>query len=88
MKLVAQGPDEHAQCGLHLSGRFSHTACLRMCVSLCSGGTFPDDDGSRQVVKNSLFVGESENRGMPFPDGRIWGPSGLDHSGRTLPRGV
>lgn len=59
-----------------------------VCVYVCSGGTFPDDDGSRQEVKNSLFVGESENRGMPFPDGRIWGPSGLDHSGRTLPRGV
>ncbi|TSK53827.1 Cell migration-inducing and hyaluronan-binding protein [Bagarius yarrelli] len=57
-------------------------------LTLASGGTFPDDDGSRQEVKNSLFVGESENRGMPFPDGRIWGPSGLDHSGRTLPRGV
>ncbi|KAF4083043.1 hypothetical protein AMELA_G00135510 [Ameiurus melas] len=57
-------------------------------LTLASGGTFPDDDGSRQEVKNSLFVGESENRGMPVPDGRIWGPSGLDHSGRTLPRGV
>lgn len=81
---MAQGPDEHAQREPHLFGCFTHTACLRV----CSGGTFPDDDGSRQEVKNSLFVGESENRGMPFPDGRIWGPSGLDHSGRTLPRGV
>ncbi|XP_062869588.1 cell migration-inducing and hyaluronan-binding protein-like [Trichomycterus rosablanca] len=57
-------------------------------LTLASGGTFPDDDGSRQEVKNSLFVGESDNRGMPVPDSRIWGPSGLDHSGRTLPRGV
>uniref|UniRef100_A0A673ZF08 hyaluronoglucosaminidase n=1 Tax=Salmo trutta TaxID=8032 RepID=A0A673ZF08_SALTR len=52
------------------------------------GGTFPDDDGSRQEVKNSLFVGESENRGMPIPDNRIWGPGGPDLNGRTLPRGV
>uniref|UniRef100_A0A8B9K7L0 Cell migration inducing hyaluronidase 1 n=1 Tax=Astyanax mexicanus TaxID=7994 RepID=A0A8B9K7L0_ASTMX len=57
-------------------------------LTLASGGTFPDDDGSRQEVKNSLFVGESENRGMVVPDSRIWGPGGLDHSGRTLPRGV
>uniref|UniRef100_A0A6Q2ZD92 hyaluronoglucosaminidase n=1 Tax=Esox lucius TaxID=8010 RepID=A0A6Q2ZD92_ESOLU len=54
----------------------------------CHGGTFPDDDGSRQEVKNSLFVGESENRGMSIPDNRIWGPGGSDLSGRTLPRGV
>uniref|UniRef100_A0AAR2J641 G8 domain-containing protein n=1 Tax=Pygocentrus nattereri TaxID=42514 RepID=A0AAR2J641_PYGNA len=57
-------------------------------LTLASGGTFPDDDGSRQEVKNSLFVGESENRGMPMSDSRTWGPGGLDHSGRTLPRGV
>uniref|UniRef100_A0A8C7K2N0 Cell migration inducing hyaluronidase 1 n=1 Tax=Oncorhynchus kisutch TaxID=8019 RepID=A0A8C7K2N0_ONCKI len=57
-------------------------------LTLASGGTFPDDDGSRQEVKNSLFVGESENRGMPIPDNRIWGPGGPDLNGRTLPRGV
>uniref|UniRef100_A0AAZ3RYR4 G8 domain-containing protein n=1 Tax=Oncorhynchus tshawytscha TaxID=74940 RepID=A0AAZ3RYR4_ONCTS len=57
-------------------------------VWLDDGGTFPDDDGSRQEVKNSLFVGESENRGMPIPDNRIWGPGGPDLNGRTLPRGV
>uniref|UniRef100_A0AAY5KHD6 G8 domain-containing protein n=1 Tax=Esox lucius TaxID=8010 RepID=A0AAY5KHD6_ESOLU len=57
-------------------------------LTLASGGTFPDDDGSRQEVKNSLFVGESENRGMSIPDNRIWGPGGSDLSGRTLPRGV
>ncbi|KAK5916134.1 hypothetical protein CesoFtcFv8_001661 [Champsocephalus esox] len=57
-------------------------------LTLASGGTFPDDDGSRQQVINSLFVGESENRGMPVPDNRIWGPGGSDHSGRTLPRGI
>lgn len=75
---------------MHSGGRIylGVSLTLPVCVCVCSGGTFPDDDGSRQEVKNSLFVGESENRGMPVPDGRIWGPSGLDHSGRTLPRGV
>uniref|UniRef100_A0A672GP46 Cell migration inducing hyaluronidase 1 n=1 Tax=Salarias fasciatus TaxID=181472 RepID=A0A672GP46_SALFA len=57
-------------------------------LTLASGGTFPDDDGSHQQVKNSLFVGESENRGMPLPDNSIWGPGGSDLAGRTLPRGV
>uniref|UniRef100_A0A671TS54 Cell migration inducing hyaluronidase 1 n=1 Tax=Sparus aurata TaxID=8175 RepID=A0A671TS54_SPAAU len=52
------------------------------------GGTFPDDDGSHQQVKNSLFVGESDNHGMPLPDNRIWGLGGSDLTGRTLPRGV
>uniref|UniRef100_A0A8C9SS68 Cell migration inducing hyaluronidase 1 n=1 Tax=Scleropages formosus TaxID=113540 RepID=A0A8C9SS68_SCLFO len=52
------------------------------------GGTFPDDDGSKQEVKNSLFVGESENRGTPFPDNQNWGPGGQDLNGRSLPRGV
>lgn len=53
-----------------------------------SGGTFPDDDGSHQQVKNSLFVGESGNRGMLLPDNNIWGPGGSDFSSRTLPRGM
>ncbi|XP_053275095.1 cell migration-inducing and hyaluronan-binding protein [Pleuronectes platessa] len=57
-------------------------------LTLASGGTFPDDDGSRQQVKNSLFVGESDNRGMHLPDNQIWGPGGSDPTGRTLPRGV
>uniref|UniRef100_A0A669CEV9 Cell migration inducing hyaluronidase 1 n=1 Tax=Oreochromis niloticus TaxID=8128 RepID=A0A669CEV9_ORENI len=57
-------------------------------LTLASGGTFPDDDGSRQQVKNSLFVGESDNHGMPLPDKRIWGPGGSDLTDRTLPRGI
>ncbi|KAK2853368.1 hypothetical protein Q5P01_006029 [Channa striata] len=57
-------------------------------LTLASGGTFPDDDGSRQEVKNSLFVGESDNHGMPLPDNRIWGLGGSDLTGRTLPRGI
>uniref|UniRef100_A0A665THV5 G8 domain-containing protein n=1 Tax=Echeneis naucrates TaxID=173247 RepID=A0A665THV5_ECHNA len=57
-------------------------------LTLASGGTFPDDDGSHQQVKNSLFVGESDNHGMPLPDTPIWGPGGSDLTGRTLPRGV
>lgn len=55
--------------------------------SLCSGGTFPYDDGSKQEIKNSLFVGESGNVGTETMDGRVWGPGGSDHSGRTLPIG-
>ncbi|XP_048119132.1 cell migration-inducing and hyaluronan-binding protein [Alosa alosa] len=57
-------------------------------LTLASGGTFPDDDGSRQQVKNSLFVGESANRGMPTPMNTVWGPGGPDLTERTLPRGV
>lgn len=53
-----------------------------------SGGTFPDDDGSRQEVKNTLFVGESDNHGMAEPDRRAWGTGGADLSGRTMPRGL
>ncbi|GCC34594.1 hypothetical protein chiPu_0013069 [Chiloscyllium punctatum] len=57
-------------------------------LTLASGGTFPDDDGAKQEVKNSLFVGESENRGTQMAENLVWGPSGLDHSGRVLPKGV
>ncbi|XP_061592032.1 cell migration-inducing and hyaluronan-binding protein-like [Cololabis saira] len=57
-------------------------------LTLASGGTFPDDDGSRQQVKNSLFVGESGNHGMPPPESRMWGLGGSDLSERTLPRGI
>ncbi|XP_068131329.1 cell migration-inducing and hyaluronan-binding protein [Hyperolius riggenbachi] len=57
-------------------------------LTLASGGTFPDDDGSKQEIKNSLFVGESNNLGTEMADNHIWGPGGLDHNGRTLPRGV
>ncbi|KAM9860826.1 cell migration-inducing and hyaluronan-binding protein [Aulostomus maculatus] len=57
-------------------------------LTLASGGTFPDDDGSHQQVKNSLFVGESDNHGMPLPDSQIWGLGGVDLTGRTLPRGI
>ncbi|XP_063304977.1 cell migration-inducing and hyaluronan-binding protein [Pelobates fuscus] len=56
-------------------------------LTLASGGTFPDDDGSKQEIKNSIFVGESNNVGTETMDHPVWGPGGLDHSGRTLPRG-
>ncbi|XP_034640368.1 cell migration-inducing and hyaluronan-binding protein isoform X1 [Trachemys scripta elegans] len=56
-------------------------------LTLASGGTFPHDDGSKQEIKNSLFVGESKNVGTETMDNHIWGPGGLDHSGRTLPIG-
>ncbi|XP_032556470.1 cell migration-inducing and hyaluronan-binding protein isoform X1 [Chiroxiphia lanceolata] len=54
-------------------------------LTLASGGTFPHDDGSKQEIKNSLFVGESGNLGTETMDNEIWGPGGLDHRGRTLP---
>uniref|UniRef100_A0A4W3GXB8 hyaluronoglucosaminidase n=1 Tax=Callorhinchus milii TaxID=7868 RepID=A0A4W3GXB8_CALMI len=57
-------------------------------LTLASGGTFPDDDGAKQEIKNSLFVGESSNRGTEMPDNHFWGPGGLDHSGRALPKGM
>ncbi|KAG8440633.1 hypothetical protein GDO86_006400 [Hymenochirus boettgeri] len=57
-------------------------------LTLASGGTFPDDDGSKQEIKNSLFVGESNNVGTESEDNEVWGPAGLDHSGRTLPKGL
>ncbi|CAL8404609.1 unnamed protein product [Boreogadus saida] len=57
-------------------------------LTLASGGTFPDDDGSRQEVKNTLFVGESDNHGTAQPDNRVWGTGGADLSGRTMPRGL
>ncbi|XP_045142328.1 cell migration-inducing and hyaluronan-binding protein isoform X3 [Echinops telfairi] len=56
-------------------------------LTLASGGTFPYDDGSKQEIKNSLFVGESSNVGTEMMNNRVWGPGGLDHSGRTLPIG-
>ncbi|XP_074522992.1 cell migration-inducing and hyaluronan-binding protein isoform X1 [Halichoeres trimaculatus] len=57
-------------------------------LTLASGGTFPDDDGSHQQVMNSLFVGESQNRGMLLPENGVWGPGGSDFNGRALPRGI
>uniref|UniRef100_A0A8C6T4R3 Cell migration inducing hyaluronidase 1 n=1 Tax=Neogobius melanostomus TaxID=47308 RepID=A0A8C6T4R3_9GOBI len=56
-------------------------------LTLASGGTFPDDDGSHQQVVNSVFVGESDNRGT-FQPGQVWGPGGIDLKGRSLPRAV
>ncbi|XP_063781884.1 cell migration-inducing and hyaluronan-binding protein [Pseudophryne corroboree] len=57
-------------------------------LTLASGGTFPDDDGSKQEIRNSIFVGESNNVGTEMDDNLVWGPGGLDHNGRTLPRGL
>ncbi|XP_045437570.1 cell migration-inducing and hyaluronan-binding protein isoform X2 [Pipistrellus kuhlii] len=56
-------------------------------LTLASGGTFPYDDGSKQEIKNSLFVGESGNVGTRTTDSRGWGPGGLGPGGRTLPLG-
>lgn len=74
---------------LFSKGEESHCIFLTLCFfALHSGGTFPDDDGSRQEVKNSLFVGESGNRGMHDLNDQSWGPGGPDHLGRSLPRGT
>lgn len=77
-------------CGVYSQKVWIRTLFFSLCASLFmrSGGTFPDDDGSRQEVKNTLFVGESRNRGMPDLIDQSWGPGGLDHLGRSLPRGV
>lgn len=56
-------------------------------LTLASGGTFPDDDGSHQQVVNSVFVGESDNRGN-FQPGSVWGLGGIDLKGRSLPRAI
>uniref|UniRef100_UPI00358FC834 cell migration-inducing and hyaluronan-binding protein isoform X2 n=1 Tax=Myxine glutinosa TaxID=7769 RepID=UPI00358FC834 len=54
-------------------------------LTLASGGTFPDDDGATQEVRDSLFVGESGNLGTPGDGNVPWGPGGTDHQNRTLP---
>lgn len=54
--------------------------------SSTSDGSYPKDEGSSQEVKQSLFVGESRNRGNNGGQNKYWGPGGVDGKFRTLPR--
>lgn len=51
-----------------------------------SDGSYPKDEGSSQEVMQSLFVGESRNRGTNGGQNKYWGPGGADAKMRTLPR--
>uniref|UniRef100_A0AAQ5ZWF9 hyaluronoglucosaminidase n=1 Tax=Amphiprion ocellaris TaxID=80972 RepID=A0AAQ5ZWF9_AMPOC len=49
-------------------------------------GSYPKDEGSSQEVTQSLFVGESRNRGTNGGQNKYWGVGGTDGKMRTLPR--
>uniref|UniRef100_A0A8C3AVC6 hyaluronoglucosaminidase n=1 Tax=Cyclopterus lumpus TaxID=8103 RepID=A0A8C3AVC6_CYCLU len=49
-------------------------------------GSYPKDEGSSQEVTQSLFVGESRNRGTNGGQNKYWGLGGADAKMRTLPR--
>lgn len=51
-----------------------------------SDGSYPKDEGSSQEVSQSLFVGESRNRGTNGGLNKYWGIGGVDGKDRTLPR--
>lgn len=55
-------------------------------LSYCSDGSYPKDEGSSQEVSQSLFVGESRNRGTNGGQNKYWGIGGVDGKMRTLPR--
>uniref|UniRef100_A0A3B4YHV6 hyaluronoglucosaminidase n=1 Tax=Seriola lalandi dorsalis TaxID=1841481 RepID=A0A3B4YHV6_SERLL len=55
-------------------------------LSFASDGSYPKDEGSSQEVIQSLFVGESRNRGTNGGQNKYWGPGGADGKMRTLPR--
>ncbi|XP_034025896.1 cell surface hyaluronidase [Thalassophryne amazonica] len=55
-------------------------------LSFASDGSYPKDEGSSQEVKQSLFVGESRNRGTNGGQNKYWGLGGADGKLRTLPR--
>lgn len=54
--------------------------------NFCSDGSYPKDEGSSQEVTQSLFVGESRNRGTNGGQNKYWGTGGIDGEMRTLPR--
>lgn len=56
-----------------------------MCVCV-SDGSYPKDVGSSQEVSESIFVGESGNRGTNGGQNKYWGVGGVDGNPRTLPR--
>uniref|UniRef100_A0A8D0H9K1 hyaluronoglucosaminidase n=1 Tax=Sphenodon punctatus TaxID=8508 RepID=A0A8D0H9K1_SPHPU len=55
-------------------------------LTFASDGSFPNDEGSRQEVSESLFVGESKNNGFMGGQNKYWGTGGIDNKTRTLPR--
>ncbi|XP_069778801.1 cell surface hyaluronidase isoform X2 [Narcine bancroftii] len=55
-------------------------------LSFASDGSFPKDDGSSQVISESLFVGESRNYGSQGGQNKYWGVGGVEERNRTLPR--
>lgn len=55
-------------------------------LSFASDGSYPKDEGSSQEVTQSLFVGESRNRGSNGGQNKYWGQGGVDGKMRTLPR--
>ncbi|CAL8250805.1 unnamed protein product [Boreogadus saida] len=55
-------------------------------LSFASDGSYPKDEGSSQEVSQSLFVGESQNRGTNGGQNKYWGLGGSDGKMRTLPR--
>ncbi|XP_062905096.1 cell surface hyaluronidase [Mobula hypostoma] len=55
-------------------------------LSFASDGSFPKDEGSRQVISESLFVGESGNYGSQGGQNKYWGVGGVEGKNRTLPR--
>uniref|UniRef100_A0A8C6UX77 Cell migration inducing hyaluronidase 2 n=1 Tax=Neogobius melanostomus TaxID=47308 RepID=A0A8C6UX77_9GOBI len=55
-------------------------------LSFASDGSYPKDEGSSQEVTQSLFVGESRNRGTNGGQNKYWGQGGVDGKMRTLPR--
>uniref|UniRef100_A0A674NM14 hyaluronoglucosaminidase n=1 Tax=Takifugu rubripes TaxID=31033 RepID=A0A674NM14_TAKRU len=55
-------------------------------LSFASDGSYPSDEGSSQEVAQSLFVGESRNRGTNAGQNKYWGLGGVDAKLRTLPR--
>lgn len=57
----------------------------RVCVCV-SDGSYPKDVGSSQEVSESIFVGESGNRGTNGGQNKYWGVGGVDGNPRTLPR--
>lgn len=61
------------------------TVCSYICP-VNSDGSYPKDEGSSQEVTQSLFVGESQNRGTNGGLNKYWGQGGADGKMRTLPR--
>ncbi|KAK1327744.1 hypothetical protein QTO34_012650 [Cnephaeus nilssonii] len=54
-------------------------------LTLASGGTFPYDDGSKQEIKNSLFVGESGNVGTKMRTAGSGAPAAWTRAGGPCP---